>query len=67
MKTKQLLASTAKSKQLPKEEVVALVKEVIGQTSNMDMSIKELTPQLKGKGDMKQVLQLAKEAFKTNI
>ncbi|EPC8411052.1 GatB/YqeY domain-containing protein [Bacillus thuringiensis] len=50
-------------KQLTQEEVVALITEVVGRTSNMGMAMKELTPQLKGKADMKQVSQLVKEAF----
>lgn len=50
-------------KQLTQDEVVALVAEVVGRTANMGMAMKELTPQLKGKADMKQVSQLVKEAF----
>ncbi|HHB2481383.1 TPA: GatB/YqeY domain-containing protein [Bacillus cereus] len=50
-------------KQLTQDEVVALVTEVVGRTANMGMAMKELTPQLKGKADMKQVSQLVKEAF----
>ncbi|MEK4605338.1 GatB/YqeY domain-containing protein [Bacillus sp. FSL L8-0099] len=49
--------------QLTQEEVVTLVTIVVGRTANMGMAMKELTPQLKGKADMKQVSQLVKEAF----